>query len=204
MSRQGASDRIAPCKVRQDRRDYNSREEVVSSSLVQFLKDSVGARRLFVRAFAASSIVAAACSNGAVSGPEGARLGGDLDGRAATSSGLEQRLVTRVEAPPAGSPYRALLTATSTLVNTGSATLRVKARTCFVREDDVETTAQMDRFEPFIACAAIEMDTDLAPGQSIGPLEVQFGVRSTAGDYRLKVRHALAPDLRAEASFRVP
>jgi len=170
----------------------------------QYLRESVTARSLRVAAFVSCSLVVAACSNGAVSGPEGARLGGTLDGRATTASGLEQRLVTKVESAPAGSPYRAMLTATSTLVNTGSATLRVGARTCIVREDDVETNAQMDRFEPFIACAAVEMDTDLAPGQSIGPLEVQFGVRSGPGEYRLKVRHAIAPDLRAEASFRVP
>lgn len=155
-------------------------------------------------ALTASTVFAAACSNGTASGPEGAHLVGNLDGRAVGPSGLEQRLVTRVDAPQAGSPYRAMLTATSTLVNTASAPVRVKARTCFVREEDVETTAQMDRFEPFIACAAIERDTDLAPGQSIGPLEVQFGVRSGPGEYTLKVRHSIAPEFRAEATFRVP
>lgn len=170
----------------------------------QLLNESTAARSLKVMAFGACALVAAACSNGAVSDPDGARLGGNADGRATAPSGLEQRLVTKVEAPPAGSPYRAFLTATSTLVNTGSAPVRVKARTCLVREDDVETTAQMDRFEPFIACAAVESESDLAPGQSIGPLEVQFGVRSGPGEYRLKVRHSLVPDLRAEASFKVP
>jgi hypothetical protein len=35
-------------------------------------------------------------------------------------------------------------------------------------------------------------------------MEVQFGVRSGAGTYTLKLRHALAPEFRAEASFRIP
>jgi len=172
------------------------------SGVHQMLKGFVVMRSLGVAAFVACASVAA-CSNGTASGPEGARLG-NLDGRATLPSGLEQRLVTKVESPAAGSPYRAMLTATSTLVNTGSAPIRVKARTCIVREDDVETTAKMDRFEPFIACAAVESTSDLAPGESIGPLEVQFGVRSGPGEYRLKVRHALSPDLRAEATFRIP
>ena len=175
---------------------------VQMSGVHQMLKEFALVRSFRMAAFAACTLVAA-CSNGTASGPEAARLG-NLDGRASLPSGLEQRLVTKVESPAAGSPYRALLTATSTLVNTGSAPVRVTARTCLVREDDVETTAKMDRFEPFISCAAVESASDLAPGESIGPLEVQFGVRSGAGEYRLKVRHALSPDLRAEASFRIP
>jgi hypothetical protein len=155
-------------------------------------------------ALTASTIFAAACSNGTVAGPEKAHLIGTLDGRATGPSGLEQRLVTKVEAPPAGGPYSALLTATSTLVNTGSAPVHVKARVCLVQQADIETTAQLDRFEPFVSCAAESMETDLAPGQSIGPIEVQFGVRSGAGEYKLKVRHSLAPEFRAEASFRIP
>jgi hypothetical protein len=145
-----------------------------------------------------------ACSNGSVSGPEGAHLIGNLDGRAVGPLGLEQRLVTRLDPAPAGSPYTALLSATSTLVNTGAAPVRVKARVCFVQESDVETTASMDRFEPLVSCAADNMETDLAPGQSIGPLEVQFGVRSGPGEYKLEVRHALAPEFRAGTSFRIP
>jgi hypothetical protein len=157
-----------------------------------------------VVAVAACALVVSACSEGSVSGPERGRLVGNLDGRAVGPSGLEQRLVTRVDAPPAGSPYTALLTATSTLVNTGPAPVRVRSRVCYVQEADVETTAQMDRFEPLISCAAVEMESDLAPGQSIGPVEVQFGVRSGPGEYTLEVRHALAPEFRAQATFRIP
>jgi hypothetical protein len=166
--------------------------------------------RLFVRpgravaAIAAVAVLAAGCSNAPLSGPSDAKLAGLADGRASLPSGLEQRLTTKVETPPPGSPYTALLTATSTLVNTGSSPIHVAARTCLVTEADVETTARMDRFEPFVACAAVSMEMDLAPGQSIGPLEVHFGVRSGPGAYTLKLRHSLSPDFRAEASFRIP
>jgi len=141
------------------------------------------------------------CSSGQAFGPGDGRL--DRDGRAVGPSGLEQRIVTRVEAPPAGSPYAALLTATSTLVNTGSASAHLTSRVCLFLEADVETTAHLDRFEPLISCAAVSAEGDLAPGQST-ELAVQFGVRSGPGTYSLKLRHSLNPDFRAEASFRIP
>ncbi len=155
-------------------------------------------------AAAACTLAISACSEGSVSGPEKALLVGNLDGRATGPSGLEQRLVTRVEAPPAGSPYTAMLTATSTLVNTGSASVRVRARVCFVQESDFDATALLDRLEPLVSCAADNIEMALAPGQSLGPLEVQFGVRSGPGEYKVRVRHSLAPEFRAEAAFRVP
>lgn len=146
--------------------------------------------------------IAASCSNGTVAGPGDATLGRN-DGRGIGPSGLEQRVVTRVEPAPAGSPYTALLTATSTLVNTGSVSAHLTARVCLFLESDVETTAKLDRFEPLISCAAVSAEGDLAPGASTA-LNVQFGVRSGPGTYSLKLRHALAPDFRAEATFRVP
>ena len=151
----------------------------------------------------AISTLAVACSNGTLA-PGDASPGSNLDGRAVGPSGLEQRLVTRVEAPPSGSPYRAMLTATSTLVNTGSASVRVTSRTCLFLQGDVETDASMDRFEPTISCAAISMTVDLAPGQSTPPMQVHFGVRSGAGTYTLELRHSLDPAFRAAASFRIP
>ena len=89
--------------------------------------------------FVTLAALAAACSNGNPVGP----------------SGLEQRISTTVEAAPPGSPYTALLTATSTLVNTGSASAHLTSRVCLFLEGDVETTAQLDRFEPLISCAAV-------------------------------------------------
>ena len=147
--------------------------------------------------------IAAGCSNGTPAGPGDATLGRNADGRAAGPSGLEQRVVTKVEAAPAGSPSTALLTATSTLVNTGSESAHLTARVCLFLESDVETTAKLDRFEPPISCAAVSAEGDLAPGAST-MLTVQFGVRSGPGTYTLKLRHSLAPDFRAEASFRIP
>lgn len=151
-----------------------------------------------------SVATAIACSSGSVSGPRDAKLVSNTDGRASGPSGLEQRVTIKVEAPPVGSPYTALLTATSTIVNTGAAPVRVTSRTCFFQQSDFESTAQLDRFEPLISCAAVSMTTDLAPGQSTGPLDVQFGARSASGTYTLKLRHSLAPEFRAETSFRVP
>jgi hypothetical protein len=153
---------------------------------------------------AALATVAAACSNGTLSGPSDAKLGGNLDGRAIGPSGLEQRIVMKVGVAPAGSPYSALLTATSTIANTGSAPVVVTTRDCFFLQSDVETNASMDRFEPLISCAAISRAFELAPGQSTGSMEVQFGVRSGPGAYTLKLRHSLNPEFRAEASFRIP
>jgi hypothetical protein len=109
-----------------------------------------------------------------------------------------------VEAAPAGSPYTAQLTVTSTIVNTGSAPVKLTSRMCLFMEADVETNAQMNRLEPLISCGAVEGTSDLAPGQSTGPMQAQFLVRSGSGTYTIKLRHALSPAFRAEASFRVP
>ena len=162
------------------------------------------ARAIASLTLATFATIATACSTGSPAGPADASLVGNLDGRAVGPSGLEQRLVAKVEAAPAGSPYTALLTATSTIVNTGSAPVRVTARTCLFQESDVGTTAKMDRFEPLISCSAVTMTLTLAPGQSTGPMDVQFGVRSGPGTYTLELRHALDPEFRASASFRIP
>lgn len=150
-----------------------------------------------------SMITTLACSSNAVSGPRDGRLVSNADGRATLASGLEQRVTIKVEAAPAGSPYAAILTATSTLVNTGTSPVPVTSRVCFFQEADFESTARLDRFEPLISCAAVTMTSTLAPGQSTGALDAQFGVRSSSGTYTLKLRHSLAPEFRAEVSFRV-
>ena len=144
----------------------------------------------------------AGCADGTPSSPKGT-LGDSQNGRAVGPSGLEQRIVTRVDPAPAGSPYTALLTAKSTLVNTGSESAHLTARVCFFKESDFESTARLDRFEPTISCAAESAEGYLGAGQSV-VLEVQFGVRSGPGTYTLKLRHSLAPDFRAETSFRIP
>ena len=139
--------------------------------------------------FVALAALAGGCANANPSGPGDARLG-----RAVGPSGLEQRIVTTVEAPPPGSPYTALLTATSTLTNTGSASAHLTSRVCLFLDADVETTAQLDRFEPTISCAAISAEGDLAPGQST-ELAVQFGVRSTPGNVLAQASALAQPGL---------
>ena len=141
---------------------------------------------------------AAGCSHGSPSAPGDARLG-----RILGPEGLEQRITTTVEAAPPGSPYNALLSATSTLTNTGSASAHLTSRVCLFLDGDVATTAQLDRLEPLISCGAVSAQGDLAPGLSTA-LTVQFGVRSGPGMYSLTLRHSLNPDFRAEASFRIP
>ena len=152
---------------------------------------------------AAVTALSAACGNNSLSGPNGS-LSGSPDSRAVGPSGLEQRLSAKVEAAPAGGPYTAQLTVTSTIVNTGNAAVRLTARECLFQEADVETTAQMDRFEPFISCGAVSSSRDLAAGETSSSMQVQFGVRSGAGTYTLKLRHALSPEFRGEVSFRIP
>ena len=96
-----------------------------------------------------------------------------------------------------------MLTATSTIVNTGAESAHLTARVCLFLDADVQTTAKLDRFEPLISCAAVSAEGDLAPGASI-TLDAQFGVKSGPGTYALALRHSLTPDFRAEATFRVP
>ncbi|HUQ80240.1 MAG TPA: hypothetical protein VM076_03855 [Gemmatimonadaceae bacterium] len=149
-------------------------------------------------------MAAAACSSSSLSGPADASLITNRDGVAIGPSGLEQRLVTKVEAPPAGGTYTAQLTVTSTIVNTGSAPVKLTTRMCLFTDADIETNAQMNRLEPLISCGAVEGTSDLAPGQSTGSMQAQFLVRSGSGTYTIKLRHALSPQFRAEASFRIP
>jgi hypothetical protein len=163
----------------------------------------VGVVHRVVRVVGCVSILAlSACSTGSVAGPGDATLD-RADGRASGPSGLEQQVVTSVAPAPVGSPYTAILTATSTIVNTGSASAHLTSRVCFFKEADFTSTARLDRFEPTISCAAESAEGDLAPGRSTGPMEVQFGVRSGAGSYTLTLRHSLSPDFRATATFTI-
>jgi hypothetical protein len=158
--------------------------------------------RLFA-AVAATVTLAAACGESRLSGPDGAQLAIDAQGRTAGPNGLEHRLTAQVIPAPIGSPYSAQLTVTSTVVNTGSTPVRLTARECLFFDGDFETTAQVDRFEPAISCGAVSSTGDLAPGASSSTMQVQFGVRSGPGTYTLKLRHALSPDFRGEVAFRV-
>ena len=152
----------------------------------------------------ALTLTIAACSPGSPSGPGDANILSKRDGVAMGPSGLEQRLVTRVEAAPLGSPFRASVFVTSTIVNTGSAAVRLTYRSCDFIDADIETTADVARYGTLRLCATISPTINLAPGASTEPEEVGFGVRSAPGTYTLKLRQALSPEFRAETSFRVP
>ena len=165
---------------------------------------SSGLVRPFRTVISVAAVAAiAACGGSSLSGPDGKLLGAP-EGRTVGPSGLEQRLTAVVEAPPQGSPYRAQLVVTSTIVNTGTAAVSLTARECLFRDEDVETTATMDRFEPLISCSALTSARNIAPGQSSNTMEVRFGVRSGPGTYTLGLRHALSPEFRGTVSFAVP
>ena len=171
--------------------------------LSRFVRSS--AARTPVRFVSATALVVlAACAGSSVTSPGDERLVLSPDGRTLHPSGLEQRLTARVEAAPQGSPYTAQLVVTSTIVNTGASAVALTARECFFQEADVETAADLARFEPLVSCAAMSSTRNLAPGTSSNTMEVQFGVRSGPGSYTLKLRHALSPEFRGEVSFRVP
>jgi hypothetical protein len=126
------------------------------------------------------------------------------DARAVGPGGLEQRLTVVVDPEDFREPGFHSLAVTSDVVNTASSSVPITARTCLFFESDLEITAEADRFEPFITCSAVEQKTNLAPGASVGPLEVRYRVRSGPGVYTIRVRHSLHPEFRAEASFRIP
>ena len=146
----------------------------------------------------------AACGSNSLTGTRDASLVSGQEGRTVGPSGLEQRLTAGFEAAPQGSPYTTVLVITSTIVNTGPSAVPLTARECLFQDADVETTAQMDRFEPLISCAAVSSTRQLAPGARSSTMEVRFGVRSGSGTYTLKLRHAISPEFRGEISFRVP
>jgi hypothetical protein len=124
--------------------------------------------------------------------------------RAAGPGGLEQRLTVVVDPDDFRESGFHTLSVTSDVINTGSSRVPITARVCLFLETDLEISAEADRFEPFIICGAVEQTIRLAPGASVGPLEVRYRIRSGPGVYTVRVRHALNPEFRAEASFRIP
>jgi hypothetical protein len=153
--------------------------------------------------FAALAICAlAACSDGTLTGIDGT-LSESVNGKTAGPSGLEQRLTVKIDEASIGASYNAVLTVTSTIVNTGSSPVALTARECLFQDADVESTAQLNRFEPLISCGAVSSTRTLAPGESSSSMQVQFGVKSGAGTYTLKLRHALSPEFRGEVTFKI-
>jgi hypothetical protein len=126
------------------------------------------------------------------------------EGRAVGPGGLEQRLTVVVDPQHFREPGFHTLAVTSDVFNRGSAPVPVTARVCLFLESDVQISAAGDRFEPFITCGAVQQTTELVPGASLGALELRYRLLSGPGVYTVRVRHLLAPELHAEASFRIP
>jgi hypothetical protein len=146
-------------------------------------------------------IVAAGCSGAS---PLANQDTAAREARAAGPGGLEQRLTVVVDPEDFREPGFHTLAVTSDVVNTGSSSVPVTARVCLFFDSDVQITAEADRFEPFITCGAVQQRTELAPGASVGAMELRYRIRSGPGVYTVRVRHALDPEFRAEASFRIP
>ena len=124
--------------------------------------------------------------------------------RASGPGGLEQRLTVVVDPEDFREPWLHTLAVTSDVINRGPNTVPITARVCLFFDSDIEISAEADRFEPFISCAAVQMRTQLAPGESVGPLELRYRIRSGPGVYTIRVRHSLDPEFRATAAFRIP
>jgi hypothetical protein len=126
------------------------------------------------------------------------------EARAVGPGGLEQRLTVVVDPEDFRESGFHTLAVTSDVFNTGSTPVPITARVCLFFESDVQISAEADRFEPFITCGAVQQTTELAPGASVGAMELLYRIRSGPGVYTIRVRHSLDPEFRAEASFRIP
>jgi hypothetical protein len=126
------------------------------------------------------------------------------EARAVGPGGLEQRLTVVVDPEDFREPGFHTLLVISDVTNTGPAAVPITARICLFFESDVEITAEADRFEPLVSCGAVQQTRRLEPGESVGPMELRYRIRSGPGVYTVRVRHSLNPEFRAEASFRIP
>ena len=118
--------------------------------------------------------------------------------------GLEQRLTAVVDPEDLSEPGFHTLLVTSDVFNTGPAAVSVTTRVCLFFASDVHLTAEADLFEPLVSCGAVQQTSELAPGASVGPMQLRYRLRSGPGVYTIRVRHALDPEFRAETSFRIP
>jgi hypothetical protein len=158
---------------------------------------------MLARTLLALTLIAAGCSGQtALDTSEQARS--TRDARAAGPNGLEQRLTAVVDPEEFREPGFHTLLVTSDILNTGSAPVTVSTRVCLFFASDVQITAEADLFEPLVSCGAVSQTSELAPGASVGQMQLRYRLRSGPGVYTVRVRHALDPEFRAETSFRIP
>jgi hypothetical protein len=147
-------------------------------------------------------VVAGCAGSSSLDTDDQARLG--RDARAVGPNGLEQSLAVVVDPDDFREPGFHTLLVTSNVTNTSSVPVPITARVCLFVESDLAITAEADRFEPLISCGAVQQTTQLAPGASVGAMDVRYRIRSGPGVYTVRVRHSLDPEFRGEASFRIP
>ena len=82
----------------------------------------------------------------------------------------------------------------STLRNAGEEVVEIRARTCFLRSEDLrgETSGLMID-EPLILCSADAVTLTLDPGEASEPLLLKGAVLS-GGVHEVELRHALDPE----------
>jgi hypothetical protein len=158
---------------------------------------------MLARVLLTLTLIAAGCGGqSALDTSEQARS--PRDARVGGPNGLEQRLTVAVDPDSFREPGFHTLLVTSDVFNTGSAPVPVTSRVCLFFASDVRLTAKADLFEPLVSCGAVQQRSDLAPGASVGPMQLRYRLRSGPGVYTIRVRHALDPEFHAEASFRIP
>ena len=81
--------------------------------------------------------------------------------------------------------------------------MRLEARTCLLHDADIATTARLTRIDALVSCAAVNETRDLAPGETSSPVRQLFRIDSPPGTYAIRIRQALTPEFRAEASFEL-
>ena len=125
------------------------------------------------------------------------------DVRVSGPAGLEQHLVLTIDPDGYRPEVGHILHLTSRIENRGSSPVKVVARSCLLHDADISTTADLERMDELVSCAAVNETRDLAPGESTSQIRQMFRIDSPAGTYTIRIRHALDPEFRAEASFTV-
>lgn len=114
--------------------------------------------------------------------------------------GLEQLLEVQVTTQNGVGHF----TITSTLLNGSDEPVRVKVRSCYLRDADLRgDRAGLRLQEPLMLCASDGHEITLAPGEASEPLAIS-GTMPAGSSRDLEVRHALAPEHWAPVTVTAP
>jgi len=131
--------------------------------------------------------LAAGCSGAAT---PAAVLTTEHDVTRAVQTGLEQRVTITPALPATGED----ITITSVITNRGSQAVALESRICGLTLDG---TLRLELPPDVLTCGGYSMGGTIAPGESRQSSLLQRVV-SPAGTYRLRVQHALQPQLWVE------